>query len=291
MAWLAWRSRDDLLRVLSAASPFGIAIAILSGIALNIVYGLQFDVLLAKHGHGHDRRRRVAAYLLSQPGKYVPGKLWSVLLQSFALGRDARLATITIANVELTAIAMVQTVGLGLACLRSHSPVVVVAALAGASLATIAIARIPSTRLLARLAPRLQRWLKLPIEAEPDRSDSRAMLSMLAVAALACNIAASWWLLSAVRPAVDTAQLFPLLASLYLGFAASLLAVPVPVGLGVREAAVAGLGSIIAPDMAATLIVSVVLLIRCWQLVVDILSLALGWLLLRSAVRNEPPQE
>ena len=285
LIWLAWRSRTDLLHVLASVSPTWIALGVLGGVALNIVYGLQFDALLAKHGGGHDRRRRVAAYLLSQPGKYVPGNLWQVLMQSFALGRDSRLATITIANIELLAIAIVQTTGLGLACLLRDSSLLAATALVGASLATLALARLPSVRLLVRIAPWMQRWLTLPAKLEPNITESTKLLLTLAVLALACNFAASWALLTAIHETIGPTQLMPLLASLYLGAATSLLAVPVPAGLGVREAAITVLGSAIAPTVAPTLIISIALVARCWQLLVDVISFALGWMLLRIPAR------
>jgi uncharacterized membrane protein YbhN (UPF0104 family) len=77
-------------------------------------------------------------------------------------------------------------------------------------------------------------------------------------------------------------QIPSLLACLYLGFAASLLVVVVPAGIGVREAAVVGLGRMIAPELEPTLIISIALLIRCWQLLVDVASLCLGAFLLHT---------
>ncbi len=281
LLWLAWRSRADLLHVLASASPTYIALAVLAGVALNIVYGLQFDMLLAKHGGGHDRRRRIAVYLLSQPAKYVPGNFWQVVMQSFALGRDSHMATIMIANIELLAMAIVQTTGLGLACLLWDSSLLAMMALTIASLATLVLARLPSVRFLVRIAPWMQRWLKLPAAPELNTTGSTKLLLALAVLALTCNFAASWALLTAIHLTIGPTQLMPLLASLYLGAATSLLAVPVPAGLGVREAAVAFLGSAIAPTVAPTLIISVALVARCWQLLVDVISFALGWLLLR----------
>ena len=286
LVWLSWHARTNLLRVLTSTSPTGIAFAVAAGIALNLFYGLQFDALLAKQGGGHDRHRRVAAYLLAQPGKYLPGKIWSAVMQSFALGRDSRLATIAIANIELTAIAIVQTTGLGVACLQPRSPLLVLTALVAASLATLAIALLPTVQWLVRIAPSLQRWLKLPAKSETLLPESHTRLLALAVAALACNFAASWCLLWAARAMVAPEQLLPLLATLYLGVAASLLALPVPAGLGVREAAVAGLGSLIAPDVAPTLVISIALLARCWQLLVDVTCLVIGWLLLRFATHR-----
>lgn len=282
LCWLGWHSRSDLSQVFASASPAGIAAATIGGVALNVVFGLQFDALLAKQGGSHARRRRVAAYLLSQPGKYVPGKIWSAMMQSFALRGESGISTITLANLELAVIAVVQSTGLGAACLLRQHPAWATAALAASMLVTILVARLPSGWIIARISPRMQHWLRLPgLPFRPEPGGYQTQLQ-LTLAALACSFQASWCLVAATQPAIAPDQIMPLLACLYLGFAASVLVVIVPAGIGVREAAVVGLGSMIAPEIEPTLIISVALLIRCWQLLVDVVSLCLGAFLLRT---------
>lgn len=254
----------------------------MGGVALNLVFGLQFDELLAKQGGTHARRRRVAAYLLSQPGKYVPGKIWSAMMQSFALRRESGITTITLANLELAVIAAIQSTGLGAACLLRQHPVWATATLVATVLATMLVAYLPSGRIIAKISPRMQRWLRLPaLPSRPGPGTYRTQLQ-LALAALTCSFLASWCLVAATQPMVTPDQILPLLACLYLGFAASVLIIVVPAGIGVREAAVVGLGRMIAPELEPTLIISIALLIRCWQLLVDVVSLCLGAFLLRT---------
>lgn len=282
LCWLGWHSRSDLSQVFASTSPVGIAVATMGGVALNVVFGLQLDELLTKQGGTHARQRRIAAYLLSQPGKYVPGKIWSAVMQSFALRRESGITTITLANLELAVIAVIQSTGLGAACLLRQQPAWAIAALIAAMMATMLVARLPSGRIIVKISSRMQRWLRLAaLQSRPEPGTYRTQLQ-LALAALACSFLASWCLVDAAQPMIAPDQILPLLACLYLGFAASVLVVVIPAGIGVREAAVVGLGRMIAPEIEPTLIISVALLIRCWQLLVDVVSLCLGTFLLRT---------
>lgn len=285
LAWLAWHSRDDLLRVLSNVSPWWIAASIVGGVILNVIYGLLFDRILTKYsGHPHPMLH-VAVYLMSQPGKYLPGKLWQAVMQSIALGGGhTGVASVGVANIELSLVAVLHATGLGLICLFAASPALAILVAAATIAAGWALVQFPSGRVLLALFPRLRGWLKA--SADDTRAATNALaLVLLTIGALTANFAASWWLLVAAHTSLSSLQLAHLLASLWLGIAASLLALPIPAGLGIREAAVAGLGTVLAPDVPATMLISIALLARCWQLLVDVSSVFAGWLLWHAARR------
>ncbi|MBS0462417.1 MAG: flippase-like domain-containing protein [Proteobacteria bacterium] len=283
LALLAWHSRTELLRVLRAVSPYWFAASVGAGVCLNVVYGLLFDAILCKYtGHSH-RRRHVAAYMMSQPGKYLPGKLWQAAMQSIALAGQSSVTSVGVANIELSLVAVLHATGLGVACLlASRPPFALLAAVAALAIGW-AFVRLPSAKLLLRVLPRLRKWLRTPHDEATSVPVRSLWLFGLTAASLAVNFAASWFLLIAAHTTLSPLQLAHLLASLWLGIAASLLALPVPAGLGIREAAVAGFGALLAPDVPAALLISVALLARCWQLLVDVASVLVGSMLWRSA--------
>jgi len=287
LAWLTWHSRADLLRVLSGVSLFWIAASVVAGVALNVIYGLLFDRILSKYGGRPHPLLHVAVYLMSQPGKYLPGKLWQAVMQSIALGGgQTGVASVGVANIELSLAAVLHATGLGLACILVANPALAILATIATIAAGWALVQFPSGRALLALFPRLRGWLKTSAE-KTHAPTSAFVLCLLTVGALAANFAASWWLLIAAHTALSPLQLAHLLASLWLGIAASLLALPIPAGLGVREAAVAGLGTVLAPDVPTTTLISIALLARCWQLLVDMSSMFAGWLLWHAA-RHAP---
>lgn len=289
LALLAWHSRADLLRVLHGVSPYWFGGSVLAGVCLNVVYGLLFDAILCKYTGRSHRRRHVAAFMLSQPGKYLPGKLWQAAMQSIALAGQSSVTSVGIANIELSLVAVLHATGLGVACLfAAHAPLALLAAAAALAVGW-AFVRLPSAKLLLMALPRLRKWLRTTHGEDAPTPVRSGWLFVLTAASLTVNFAASWCLLIAAHTTLSPLQLAHLLASLWLGIAASLLALPVPAGLGVREAAVAGFGALLAPDVPATLLISIALLARCWQLLVDVTSVLVGWLLWHHS-RYQPAQ-
>lgn len=289
LVWLAWHSRADLLRVLRNVSLEWVAASVAAGLALNIVYGLLFDHILCKYTRQARPLMHAAVYLMSQPGKYLPGKLWQAVMQSVALGRRTGMTSVGIANVELSLAAVTQATGLGamflLGVLSAPAQLVLVITL---TICHLLVAK-PSAKLLFAAFPRLRDRLRPDGDDSPPKPPRSTSILLLNLAAMAANAAASWFLLIAAHTSLSTLQMQHLLASLWLGIAASLLAMPVPAGLGVREAAMAGFGVALAPDVPPALLISIALLARCWQLLVDVASVCAGWAMWRIARRNAGP--
>ena len=127
IAWLAWANRVPFGAMLRSVQPTAFALAIASGVLFTATQGALYILLMRKHGQHASPRMLMAAFLVSQPGKYVPGKIWMPLMQSVALGNHGRLVEVAIANVELAALGLLQMTTLGLALLWRESPSIVVA--------------------------------------------------------------------------------------------------------------------------------------------------------------------
>lgn len=279
LGFLAWHSRTALRDVLDNADPLRFFIACAIGVAFTAVQGVLFSQLVRKHSQGHSTTNLLAAFLMSQPGKYVPGKIWAPLMQALTLKQAANMAGLVIANVELTAIGAIQMSALGVACLFASEFLLLFCILAIASALCVVLIALPTIPWLTRAFPRLAGWLKLPL-IDDDRHTARLPESLgLTLLSFATNFAASWCVLVAAGAAIPSGMQLPILASLYLGFVTGLLAFAIPAGIGVREAATVGFGALLIPQVPATLLVSVALLVRCWQLLVDASCLGLGALL------------
>lgn len=276
---LAWYWRDAIGRTFSGVVPSYFVLALLAGLLLSVLQGLLFSQLMHKNGATASTRELLTAFLVSQPGKYVPGKIWGPLLQHFSLGGATPMAVTAIANVELAVILLIQVTALGIACLGASIPMLSILVIVAATLAGTAVIRLrPIPALLQRL-PRLAARLGVP-EARPVRPTASLTLALALTAAATCAaLLASWLVVVAVGPAITAPERLPALGTLFLGFASSLLVVPVPAGLGVREAATVGVGALIAPALAASQLVSLAIFFRCWQLLVDLACVALGALL------------
>jgi hypothetical protein len=276
IGWLAWSARGDLVVVLTGIRPGFFAVAVLLGVVFAVAQGALFSRLMAKHGSDAGSRELVAAFLLSQPGKYIPGKVWPAVMQSLALRGKSSFAGIAVANVELIVVAISQMTALGLAALWIASPFIAVAPLASGLALGAVIIMFPTAALIRRLPVRVTALLRVSLSEGHCKRPSIWNAVGLSSLVLGLNLAASLCVLLAAGPSISTKEYAPILASLYLGFAASLLAVPVPAGIGIREAATVGLGLLVATGVPSSILISVALLARCWQLVTDVACLGLG---------------
>lgn len=281
---LAWSIRGTMADVVSSADPAMLALAVFLGVGQLLVQGLLFATLAEKHGSSATRVSVTMAFLASQPGKYVPGKVWSLLVQKAALGREARLVTVTLANLELAAIALVQMTALGLACIVPAWPPISALAVAAGWLASAWIVRSSAVASSLGYFKRVRTALHL----EPGLSDARRTSWRVALQASAASMAtmfcASWMVLVAMGPAMPWPLHGQVLGTLFLGFAASILAVVVPAGLGVREAATVAIGTATASAVQPDLLVAVAIFARVWQMLVDLSGLGIAgiWVALGS---------
>lgn len=261
-----------------------------AGVVFTMTQAALFAELMRKQCAAVPRRGLAAAFLLSQPGKYVPGKVWSPLLQAFVLRNAAPFGGIAIANVELAAIATLQVTALGVASLYARSPLVAGCALGTGLLTSALIAMLPTGRLISRTFPRLASTLKVASSGGPEQRGRFSRMLWLCAAGIAANFVASYLVLVAAEATIPLSMRTVILGTLYLGFAVSMLAVPVPAGLGIREAAAAAIGSLAVPDVPASLIVSAAVFFRGWQIFVDLACLATGVAMARwrSATRSGP---
>lgn len=292
LAWLTWDSREELSRLLADCNISLLSASVALGIVFTLAHGALFANLVRKHGGSNTGTIALAsAYLMSQPGKYIPGKVWSIGIQMLALEKTTRLPQVAIANVELAMVAAAQSIAMGIALLFGNSLLLVCLLLAAGSIACAAISVFPSTSLLSRLAPKLSLAMGLGNDSSGSTRFSILRAIGLNAACMALNIAASWCVLLATTSGVSDADRLPVLSSLYLGIAAGILALPVPAGIGVREVAAAGLGTLLFPSVPPPLVISVALLFRCWQIPVDIGCLAFGVLISRQTKASGPQLE
>lgn len=281
LGWFAWHTRDQLTLLVANCDPWLLMISIILGVLFTSLQALLFASLVGKYGNQAGSRALASAYLVSQPGKYIPGKIWTVLLQSLALDRGTKLWNIAIANIELVLISCIQVTTLGAVLLTISSPMIAALVFIIGLMFSAAVSRSPFAFWLTRLAPSMTNSIRLAVDSNPNHRLGMMRVLWLNSASLAANIIASSCVLLAVGTDVLAADRVPILASIYMGFAVSIIAVPIPAGLGIREAAAAILATVIAPTLSASTIISVAIFFRCWQILVDIGCTLLGAILAR----------
>lgn len=276
---LAWHSRDALSEVLASLRPGRFVGAVVVGVALTTAQGLFFGLLLRKNGSSVSLRGALVAYLVSQPGKYVPGKIWAPLMQKASMGKDSSLISIGASNVELAAVSLMQMGSLGGACLAMAHPATALTLLAAGVVIGALLLRLRALAMVSRSLPAFGDWLGID-PVMPAAPPIPALVAIgLSLGVMTLTLAASWLVLMATGLNYPVPEQATLLGTLFMGFGLSLLMFFVPAGLGVREAVTAGIGIVTAPGFSESQLIAVALVARAWQLAVDLACLFLGLVL------------
>lgn len=282
LAFIAWHSRDALLATLKQVDPTVFTFAVFLGVLFMSIQGVLFAVLLHKHGVKAQTRDIVTAFLISQPGKYLPGRVGSILLQALHLNERSTLAHVAVANLELMALGQLQMIALGLACLLIPHPWFVILTLL---LAVFASSWLFRANLVGRFLPYWP-WAARKLGISDDvRSApiSWTHSAGLNAASFASNLLASVLVLLSAGSALPDGSLVPVLATLYLGFAISQLVLVVPAGIGVRETLTVVIGTWLNTGLDPGQLAGLALLARAWQIAADFAGFAMsGYLSRRS---------
>jgi hypothetical protein len=253
---------DALLWPRTAAWPW-VAFSLVLGVLHCAACGLLFAWLIGRSPGG----RIESVYLAAQLGKYMPGRVWSVVAQKALLGADAGVFGVLGANVVLAAIVVASQLAavLGSAAWLAGHRVLALSVAAG----TCMLAGIGAS-MLRRVGQRTG-WRILACWSLPHigvLAAGGALVAMLLTGA-------AWLALfhGALGYAMDAALALQAVSS--ASFLAGLLSV-LPAGLGMREGAFVALGLDTWPLPHATM-PALALLTRAWLLAVDALAIIVGF--------------
>lgn len=280
--WLAWTARTDVVRLVTTIKPGWSVAAVLLGVALNVLQGIVFSILLRKHGTSGTAIVHVETYLFSLVGKYLPGGIWAAVSQATAISGRGSLRAVLLVNLELAAINMLLLAGIGVACIPSL-PLIGSGLVICATCVLLAIALRQQTmaivlNMFAQRFPRMR--ISIPEESTTPPTWPSAFVFAFAMLTL-CAATSSAVILASGQASLNA--LPAMLALLCLGWTAGLIAIPVPAGIGVREASTLALWTVLPNSLARGAVIAVMLLVRVWQLVVDLLSFGLA-LVIRAAM-------
>ena len=249
-------SWPDVRGELAAADPGWLALASLCAVGNILAAAGAWRASLATLGSPVSARPAVAIFCIGQLGKYLPGSVWPVVVQAQLTSRRGVPAEhVVLAGALALTEAVVASLALGLIAVPSlieaadvpgQTPVLlaVVVAVVLAGLVVGLSPRLVASVVLAALRVTRRPPLAVPV----TRGGLGSVLGWAALsvallgahgAALAAAMGFSWSVAVAAASANALAQL------------AGLLAVPVPAGLGVREAVLVAVMAPVAPLSAA----------------------------------------
>ena len=270
--WAVAANWSEVAAALRQLSPWAVVAALAVGFATTAAALSVWRALLSDLGYPLPLAAAARIFYVSQLGKYVPGSVWSIVTQ-IELSRAYRIPKRANVTVGLLAIAMAVTTGLGLGALLLPF------AGAGAERRYWWIALIVPV-LAAGLHPRvlgpaLNRVLRM-VRREPlSRTPSgRGLLRAAALQGLVwLGLGLQAWLLLVGLGAPAGPALPVAIGGYALAYSLGQLAVGLPAGAGVREAALTlALSAVVAPPTALV----AALLARAVMTVVDLALAALA---------------
>ncbi len=288
MGWLLWQLLRDPDLSKSHFTLWGVMVAIIIGIAGNLVVGVAFSDMVAKSAPSIGFRRRISAYYYAQIAKYIPGRIAALLVQrSILAGPQASVATL-MSNLELMIVS----------CWLCSSAALVLlvhtASTTGAVIAAVATVAIGAWLIRTNWQPWIRRLIRLisKYHALGDGPAKPGKVSWLRAACLGAGIlilpVLSSYALLAWGLGIDHAMALPLTASLMLAWVVGVLAFVFPAGIGVREAIFFGLGNVLLSAPGAGLMAEVALASRLLHVLMDVVGVASFVVLERLYVRMSP---
>lgn len=244
---------EETLQALRALRPAPLALALLVVSVGVVITALSWREPLSAMSKPITAGNAIRLFAAGQLGKYVPGVMWSVVLQAQLAARSGISSTqiaVTFGVYMLIAIATGAGIGLpAAAVLADDRPAWVIGVMVG--VAVVGLLVLPWVlRLVLRhaLRVRLLRDRLAPVDIKPLR---RSML-LCTVSWLVSGL--HLWVLAVALGASPSAALLPCVAGFALATVAGTLVFVVPDGLGVREGVLVAVLSSCLPLPAAVVV-------------------------------------
>jgi uncharacterized membrane protein YbhN (UPF0104 family) len=269
--WALVANRTEIAAALGQLAPWTFVVALVAGFATTVASLFVWRSLMTDLGHRLPIAAAARIFYVSQLGKYVPGSVWSILTQ-IELSREHRIPKRTNVAVGVLAVGIAVTSGLCVGALMLPFA----AAAAHRYWWILLVIPVLLTVLHPRvLGPALNRVLRLarrePLPRTPSGRGLAIVVGFQLIVWLLLGLQA--WLLLVGMGAPTWSSLPVAVGGYALAYSLGQMAVGLPAGAGVREAA---LTLVLSTVIAAPAALVVALLARVIATVAD-LTLAGGF--------------
>jgi hypothetical protein len=266
------------VRSVSEVDALMFSVSVALGLLANLVAAYFYVFLLKGHHDGVRWGPLFKVFLLSQVVRYVPGKVWSYLYQISLLPAEVAKTTIILTNLEMMLISMSVAGGAGAVALLWPNFITVFVIVLILSVAISLAYRLGLIDwVLSKLLRLLANFGVYELARRPYNLAEMVVVVaswiMLVFVSLVVAMHAIWQL--PVNESIVYA------ASLSLSWILSALVFIVPVGIGVRETGFVALSALVIGSLDGGQLAATAIIIRFWQLIVDLLS-GIGGMLIPS---------
>jgi uncharacterized membrane protein YbhN (UPF0104 family) len=250
--WALMANRTEIAAALGQLAPWTFVVALVAGFATTVASLFVWRSLMTDLGHRLPIAAAARIFYVSQLGKYVPGSVWSILTQ-IELSREHRIPKRTNVAVGVLAVGIAVTSGLCVGALMLPFA----AAAAHRYWWILLVIPVLLTALHPRvLGPALNRVLRLarrePLPRTPSGRGLAIVVGFQVIVWLLLGLQA--WLLL-VGMGAPIRQSLPVAVGGYaLAYSLGQMAVGLPAGAGVREAALTLMLSAVVPPATALVV-------------------------------------
>ncbi len=280
---LAWRQRHEILALLSGADVLWLSLGFLLLLLSNISCAFFFlHFVRREDGMGADSPTVLGVFLFSQVAKYIPGRIWGVVMQAGMARGGLSIKALAVSNLEIAFVLIVSSLGLSAAALAWLFSGVEVALVVLLSVALVCyvLLSVRFTRKIVDVVMRERARSEACNHASLKKNDLGypSWISCIACIAYVACCFFGWLLVFTCGLGYGLNDGMVLLSASFVAAVAGMISM-MPGGVGVREAAmlgIAGLGS-----MEGSGLVSAVVSARLCILAVDVMSAVVGGVLVK----------
>ncbi|HED12103.1 MAG TPA: hypothetical protein ENI62_00325 [Gammaproteobacteria bacterium] len=285
--FLVQRSWGQLVELLRQADWLLFVVSIFVGITGILASSMLFRILLKKYGLDVPSGLAHRIFFYGQVAKYVPGKIWGIMYQVAAVGKQGASIGITSANLDLMLVSIFMNLSIAAALIVF--PVSMLGAvgilLSGAAMALVASGSHFSGEVFRRLIPKS--YVQSPVLSPPDWKVLSVKVGAYFVTVFVTSLLSYYLMMNAVF-GFTLQESATYMAYLILSWVVGVFAFLVPAGVGVRELVFITVGTTMMDGISIELLVSIALISRCWQIAQDLVVAAivsvLGVIRIRASV-------
>lgn len=270
LLFATWRFRGPIIDLVSSTNPWLLGASVIFAFLANYLTGLPFRHFVEQVGIKLPWPTACYLQLVAQVTKYIPGNIWGAILQAQLVG-SSRAGSLFLAGMEVTLFFLITVTTTGLALLAyCRSPLLgVLICVCGWSGAAIIASSSWATKTILRMAKLFAGRSFLAPSSSPPGAVAR--LFVLAALHSAVMLLSFFCMLAATTP-YRHEQLIISVASICLAWVAGTLAIFVPSGIGVREAAFVYIAAQFDLSTDIRLLTAVSIVARVAQTLPDLLA-------------------
>lgn len=271
IALLISHSWKEIQHIFIETNPGLFALSILCAFTGNLILSILFRNSLKKYGCEITARMTNKLFFYGQIGKYVPGKIWSIVLQRSFIEKAGATTAILFSNIDLLTISIIINATIALCLILCNINLVFPLLIyATGVIASIIVSR---SRLISQLAIAiLMKFKQLKKDIPLHKNTLNNMFITVCYSAIWFSYLTAWFLVLSALFGLSIRESSVYIAFLGLSWIVGILAFFVPAGIGIREGVFILLARCAGIDAPIESLASIAVITRFWLILQEVVG-------------------